>query len=651
MQVTLDGDKLLVRLDAGSFDRLNAIRKLPYRKYDATRNAWVVDHVTENFEAAQTLGLPLGGVPAPTRSASSIGVKGKNLTVRVPPDPDNINLCRAFPDQRTWNKTDGAWVVKPTRRNVEHLKEYFPDVPFSDEARDLITKTEAPFVQDKRELDDLVERSTRDYKFGTSPYQHQLEAFALGRDAEAFAYFMEQGTGKTYVTVNNAGFLFGRGDINGVFVVCPKSVKSTWDEEIAEHLPAYIERHVLVWQSGKTTVDNIKALDTSGDKLTFFIMNIDAFSSGSGIGAAEAFLSRFTCMMAIDESSKIKNPQAKRTKAAIKIGALAKYRRVLTGTPVTQSPLDLFTQFKFLDENILGFGSYYAFRNHFTIMGGWQNKQVLKYVNMSELQDVVAPYSYRVTKDECLDLPPTVYRKLTVDMTPAQSRAYKEMQQEMTTTLSGHQVSTTLVLTQMLRLQQIVGGFLPVPADDIDPEDDVEAILTKMREARVEPLPGGNPKLDAMMEDLESEHGKVLIWCRFRAEIDLIAKRLRKDYGEEAVAEFHGGVTETDRTSVRLAFQEPTSPLRFLVLQVDTGGVGLTFTAAGAAYYFSNSFSLESRLQSEARNHRAGSEVHEHITYTDIVAKDTLDNKLLRVLRKKLSLANVITGDNWKEWI
>jgi len=420
MNITLESGIVWVKLDRSELHLLSKIRRLPYRKFDPQRGAWAVQHVTENWTVAREVGFSFDGVPKPKKKGSLVDVRGKNLSIKVSGAADNLQHLRAFPDHRTWHKTDEVWVVKPTRRNVEHLRKYFPDIEWTADAADLVTRTEAPFVQDKTELDDLIERSVRDFKFKTKPYKHQLEAFSLGRDAEAFAYFMEQGTGKTKVTLDNAAFLFQRRDIRGVLVVCPKSVKSTWEEEIDIHLPDWVGRQALMWQSGKTKTTHIDELDTSGDKLVFFIMNIDAFSSGSGIKAAEHFLKVFPSMFVVDESSKIKTPSAKRTKVCIKIGKLAKFRRILTGTPVTQSPLDLFTQFKFLDENILGFGSFYAFRNRFAVMGGWQQKQVIRFVNMTELNDTVGPYSYRVTKDECLDLPPKIYRKLIVKLSREQ---------------------------------------------------------------------------------------------------------------------------------------------------------------------------------------------------------------------------------------
>lgn len=653
MTVELVGDTIYITLARDEFDKLMQIRQLPFRKFNPETSAWEIPHVFENLWRADELGLDLK-VPHTEDRASLISTKGRNLTVTVVGSATNIELCRQFPDQRKWDPEASTWVVKPTRRNVEHLRKSFPDVAWTQEASDLVTKTEAPFVERREDLDDLVKRSTDGFAFKTVPYHHQLEAFALSKDARAFALFMEQGTGKTKSTLDNAAYLHSIDEIQGLFIVCPKSVKSTWVEQIDEHFPDWVPRDVLLWQSGKTKESHVHQLAPEGKKLAVMVMNIDAFSTGSGIKVAELFLKSFRAMFVVDESSRIKNPSAKRTKNCIKLGKLSAYRRILTGTPVTQAPLDLFTQFKFLDENILGFGSFYAFRNRYAILedirgrGGRHNfKKVVSYVNLTELQDTIAPYSYRVTKDECLDLPPKVYRKLHVTLTREQRKAYNELVANMETTIfeeggedrPGHGISVTMALTLLLRLQQIVGGFYPT-----DEEERKAGI--KYRQ-----IPGGNPKLEAVLDDIEDTPGKMLIWARFRPEIDMAAKALRKEYGDEAVAEFHGGISEGDRTATRLAFQDPDSPLRFLVLQVDTGGVGLTFTAADKAYYLSNGFSLESRLQSEARNHRAGSEMHDRVTYSDVLAIDTLDPKVLTTLRDKLSLANVITGDNWREWI
>jgi SNF2 family DNA or RNA helicase len=271
-------------------------------------------------------------------------------------------------------------------------------------------------------------------------------------------------------------------------------------------------------------------------------------------------------------------------------------------------------------------------------MGGYGGKEVVGYANLEELQALLDPFSYRVLKVDCLDLPEKIYQRLTVGMSPEQARLYKQIKDEMLATFAGHEIEVINVLAQMLRLAQVTGGFIPIPADE-----------ERGTPSRMEPIPGPNPKLVALLETIENITGKAIIWCRFRAEIDIIQKALRQVYGNRSVVEFHGGVNTTDRGTARREFQDPSSPVRFFVGQIQTGGIGLTLTQAKTVFYFSNSFSLEDRLQSEDRAHRIGQDAH--VTYIDLVARGTIDVKVLGALRAKKNLANLITGDTWTQWL
>ena len=412
--------------------------------------------------------------------------------------------------------------------------------------------------------------------------------------------------------------------------------------------PEWSTHEVVVWsaQARRAQRDRIAAFLTvdahPSPALRWFVVNVEGLSSARAYEACERFLQLHRCLMIVDESSRIKTPKARRTKNVIKLGQLAAYRRVMSGTPVTQGPLDLYTQFKFLDPGILGFSSFYAFRNRYAIMGGFNLKQVVGYANLEELVEIIEPYSYRKTKDECLDLPPKMWERLYVDLGKEQRVAYDQMKRDMVADHAGQKVSVTIVLTQMLRLQQIVGGFLPIVTYNE---------LTELEETHVEPIRGKNAKIIALMEFLEdlAETSKVIIWARFRAEIALIAETVDDHFGPDSWVEFHGGVKTGNRRTARQRFQDPDDPVRFFVGQTETGGLGITLTATDTVAYYSNSFRLESRLQSEDRAHRIGQD--KTVTYVDLVARDTLDEKLLTALRSKKNLADLITGDDWKEWI
>ena len=204
------------------------------------------------------------------------------------------------------------------------------------------------------------------YKFKTKPYKHQLDALEISWNKEVYAYFMEMGTGKTKVLIDNMSMLYDQGKIDGALIVAPKGVIGTWYyQEIPQHLVKHVEKKALLWQSNftKEYFKKLENLFKSDTDLHILIMNVEAFSTQKGVEFAAKFLSSHNSLMAIDESTTIKNPKAKRTKNIIRLSKLAKYRRIMTGSPVTKTPLDLFSQCEFLDPFCLDFASYYSFRN------------------------------------------------------------------------------------------------------------------------------------------------------------------------------------------------------------------------------------------------------------------------------------------------
>lgn len=647
MIVRQRGDRLYIQTLRNTQD-ITRVRSLPERRFDSKLGLWVSSYTSENWDALRNQGVDLNGIPRPERSLYRVRKHKNVLAIHTPPTRENIAANRSFPDHRTWNPQLNAWTVSPTVRNIAHIEKSWPWADWDEEAAEIRDNVRAKtghaeeLLQTKKELTNGDLR-VRDYKFASpDPWRHQSEAFVLSRDESAYGLFMEQGTGKTRVIVDTAAYQFSRGKINAVIVVCPNSVKETWEEQVAEFTPPWLEHEVKVYDAGlkKKQRDELARFvsgDGDGLKLRWLVVNVEGLSTGRLPQLVQEWVSRNTCLMVVDESTRIKSPGAKRTKTTTKLGKLAPYRRILTGTPVTQGPLDLFAQFRFLDPDILGFSSFYAFRNHYALMGGFGGKQVVGYAHLDELQRAIEPYSYRKLKADCLDIPDKVFEKRVVELSPEQKRAYRDLKNRMVTEIGGKEVSVTIVLTQMLRLQQVVGGFLPLPPDD----EDGEWVTV--------PLDGPNPKLEALKEELDDLPGKVIIWARFRAEIDLISHALRERYGPETTVEFHGGVPQERRQEARRRFQDPDSEVRFFVGQVETGGIGLNLQAASTVIYFSNSFSLETRLQSEDRAHRGGQT--KSVTYVDLVARDTLDYRVHSVLRGKKNLANLVNGDNFTQWI
>ena len=479
----------------------------------------------------------------------------------------------------------------------------------------------------------------KNYKFKTKPYEHQLEALEKSWAQETYALFMEMGTGKSKVLVDNIAMLYDRGAIRGALIVAPKGVYKNWDQiEFPTHLPEHVEHTKVLWEPNITKRKQVE-LDTLFDgkeDLKILIMNVEAFSTTKGLDFAERFLNIFLgrALFGIDESTTIKTPTAKRTKNILKIGNLAKYRRILTGSPVTKSPLDLYSQCEFLDPYHLGHQSYYSFRARYANMidrnfGGRRVQIVGSYRRLPELTAKLEKFSYRVLKEDCLDLPPKVFTKRIVELTDEQKKVYAQMKRMAIAELDGKVMSTVNVMTQLMRLHQVTCGHFK--ADD----------------QTVKPVK--NNRITALLELLEETDGKVIIWANYREDIKNIVRSLKKAYGEASTVEYHGGVDSTLRQDNIALFQQKNGPTRYFVGNPSTGGYGITLTAANTVIYYSNSYDLEKRLQSEDRAHRIGQTGS--VTYIDLVAEKTIDDRIIKSLRNKIDIANEIMGEDITDWI
>ena len=315
------------------------------------------------------------------------------------------------------------------------------------------------------------------YKFKTPPYEHQLKALEMSWAKPYFALFMEMGTGKSKVLLDNIAMLYDAGKINGALIVAPKGVVGTWyKQEIPTHLPDHIENVLVLWQANITKSQSKKLgnLFKTGEELHILIMNVEAFSTQKGVDFARKFLSCHNTLMTIDESTTIKNPDAKRTKNICKLAEGVKYKRILTGSPITKSPLDLYKQCEFLYPELLGHSSYYTFRTRYAVMktanfGGRSVQIVVGYRNLEELSQKLKPFSYRVLKDDCLDLPAKTYMKRIIKLKPEQEKIYKQMKHLALAEMEGKTMSTATVLTQLMRLQQINCGHFTADDGTIKP--------------------------------------------------------------------------------------------------------------------------------------------------------------------------------------
>ena len=474
------------------------------------------------------------------------------------------------------------------------------------------------------------------YKFKTKPYKHQLTALEKSWNKETFAYFMEMGTGKTKVLIDNMSMLYDKGKIDGALIVAPKGVVKTWHEqEIPTHLPGHIQSVTVLWQSNinKAQETKLNNLFDLGTDFHIFIMNVEALSTDKGVKFAEKFLNSHKTLMAIDESTTIKTPTAKRTKNIINLGKAAKYKRIMTGSPVTKNPLDLYTQCEFLDPYLLDFASYYAFRNRYAEMTtmnvrGRSIQVVKKFRHLNELSESLKPFSYRVLKEDCLDLPPKSWTKRHVILTGEQRKIYDQMKKTALATLNGKVTSTMTVLTQLMRLHQITCGHFTA--------DDGSTQLID------------NNRIKEIMNILEETEGKAIIWANYQKDITTIIKSIVEEYGSGSVVDYYGLTPQDERQDNIRKFQNDEE-CRFLVGTPQTGGYGITLTQANTVIYYSNGYDLEKRLQSEDRAHRIGQ--NKNVTYIDIIAEDTVDEKIQKSLRKKINIASEVMGEELKAWI
>ena len=474
------------------------------------------------------------------------------------------------------------------------------------------------------------------YKFKTKPYAHQITALEKSWNKKVFAYFMEMGTGKTKVAIDNIAMLYDNGKINGALIIAPKGVYKNWySQEIPTHLADHITPKTVLWQATINQKQQ-KLLDTlfeTGHDFHILIMNVEAFSTKKGVDFAARFLNSHNTFMVIDESTTIKNPGAKRTKNIVSLGKYAKYRRIMTGSPVTKSPLDLYKQCEFLDEYLLDHSSYYTFRTRYAIMrkanfNGRSVEIVVGYKNLGELSDKLKPFSYRVLKDDCLDLPKKTFMKRVITLSAEQQKVYKQMKEMALAQLNGKLLTTANALSQLMRLHQITCGHFKA--------NDGSTQTVK------------NNRLNELSELLEEVEGKAIIWAHYQYDVQTVIDAIKKEYGDDSVVDYYGKTPNEERQDNIKKFQSDPK-CRFLVGTPSTGGYGLTLTAASTMIYYSNGYDLEKRQQSEARIDRIGQE--KPMTYIDIICEDTVDERIVKALRKKINIATEIMGEELKEWI
>ena len=573
----------------------------------------------------------------------------------------------AFPEHKY--RQDTGWIIPPTPPNVAHLLASWHPSSYT------VTPAAALLLQVHLATVEVAEDHQRDrlrfladglipnvdgFMSALPPYKHQIVCFSSARDAEYFALLLEMGCGKTKVVIDvicdRARRAIAKWEETGrvgiapqyrVLIVAPTSVCSNWGREFAKH--TILDANVV--QLRGSQMQRLNALgELSNDLTTPLLVGVVNYE-GVGVLAAVAgdlFVQHGWDLCVADESIKIKNQDTKRAKALYKVGAYAASRFILTGLPITKNTEDLFGQFHFLKPGSLGFDSFTKFRNYYTEPGYFGGSGSYKKERLPELQERMSRFSFSIRLNQCVDLPAKSYQTLDIEMGKEQAAAYSKMANDLIVDLenlgdrAGETLNTpedvaaelqaiaaprsekfslaSIVLVQLLRLQQITAGFLKLSDGTIH---------------RFSP----NPKLDAIEEYMEEidDNDKVIVWSNFREDLEQVQARFEKKHG---VALFYGGLSAQAKDNAINRFT--TSPnCRIFAGNQQSGGFGINLVEATHALYLSNCYSLQERYQSEARNHRIGTT--RPVIYSDLVVPNSIDEIVLERIKAKKDLSDLLT--------
>ena len=457
------------------------------------------------------------------------------------------------------------------------------------------------------------------------------------RQGGGCALMMDMGTGKTLSTVAIAGRMFLDGYIQRLLIIAPTSVCAVWPQEFAKfgdfpvRVGLLLGDHAQRVRTLKYVTGPVPA--NSPEPLRVAVINYESAWRLKSADGKTDYLQGFRADMVVcDESQRIKSPSAKQSKAVWALGALARYRLLLSGTPIQKDTRDIWSQWHFLDPAVFPI-SYHAFQNRYAIMGGFEGRQYLGSRNLEELTRKTHACGYRIRKEECLDLPPKTFEDYPVRLDDKSRALYRQLSKQAVAELEGQEITANHVLVRMLRLQQLTGGFL------VDDKGERHQVNTA--------------KLDALSDIVESlvldEGKKLIVFSRFLAEMDAVEQMLKEKLGRARLdlVRIDGNVKAGDRGSIVKRFQEDPRCAVFLG-ELDACAEGLTLTAAQTVVYYSVNWNLAKYQQSADRVHRIGQTGT--CTYIHLVVPGTIDTKIMAALKSKENLAKSVV-DNWRSII
>jgi len=546
----------------------------------------------------------------------SVDFDGSRLLLQVPYAMNHA--VRSLPS-RKWDPRRKCWIVPAIEANLKQLRlqeQMGTKIEYTDAARNAINTNAADNIKRQAGFGEFP----RGYPFADpQPYDHQRGTAVDFYSVPSFMLNAGMGTGKTRMAIDIHCARFIAGHVQAVVVVCPVTILRNWRNEILKFSPAEARCAAVVLDPDKP-----KQLEelSKHDGLRWLIVGVESLSSGRAFGMAMQWLrNQNPAALIVDESSKVKNSKATRTQRVHSLADEVEQHSTLTGTPISKGIEDLYAQYRVLGPNILGYDSFWSFRNRYCIMGGYKQKQIVGYQNVDELMTTIGPFTKLIKKEDCLDLPPKVYERRTIKMSSEQAQMYTDLDLTLTMmTQKGESLTAQNVLEQMLRMSEITGGFYSTRDEDTNKVS--KHAFTK------------NPKLDELEELLSEHDGQSIIWCNFHTEAQAIIERL----GAENCGVLLGYVAPADRQRYVEEFQ--AGRLRYMVGTAATGGMGITLTAASLVVYYGNTYNYIDRVQSEDRAHRIGQT--KSVTYVDLVCEGTIDEDVLKSLEAKQSMSDFV---------
>lgn len=495
------------------------------------------------------------------------------------------------------------------------------------------------------------------YPFKTKPYPHQLEGWEQSREELLWAIFWEMGLGKTKLVVDSVGWLALRDKLDALLVIAPNGVHRNWTtDELPTHLPTEVPWNGVAYfaaRAGTKTQEQALRNMMRFEGVAVLSMSYDGFTTDKGKAAAKALLTQRRTMIVFDESSMIKNPTAHRSRLALGAAPFARFRRILNGTPVSNSPFDVYQQMRILDENYwdrMGIPTFQVFQHHYGVMKRFQPaaeesgdgkkkrrrswERVVAFKRLDELHERLKPLSTRLIKEDVLDLPPKLYTRRYFDMSEVQRKHYERLRLLFLTELdSGELVTANLAMVRLLRLQQVTCGYLK------SEEEDRTVSLFKDGEE--------NPRIRLLADTLEHVPHQAILWARFTEDINQMMALLNPPGEAPRAVRYDGPTSQKDRERALAMFH--SGDAQFFVANPAAISMGVTLVEAKTVVYYNNDFSLFKRLQSEDRCHRIGQD--RSVLYIDLCASGTVDERIVRALQAKYEVAAQVNGDRLREWL